>query len=535
MANAEDAYEFAPLYRRPPRSPYDDPRGGGGYGGGYGRAGLSGPADSITSLLMEQGRQQAASAERSGAMWGDAINRIGEIATGAIEQKREAKRDKAWLGYLSEGSWKEDPAGLYSKAKEVWGPKADDHIKGVAAFMQLQHKGDQMTPEQRQQRLVDMGWALKDQGDDAWAAQWPAIQPLIDKEYPGLVDRNYDPAYRARLTPLIEQAHSRLYPKKLIQRDPTKDLVDTATGEVVSTGVAPPEKKYQLTVPGIGGKPTSVVVPESRLEAPGGVQTYEKPHPPASGGGGGGGAQADLIKSTMDGIMNGTIDPSAPGRNAGINLAINAEAVKRGYDLAAARLDWKAAEKHIAAMNSSQQLRMAQAVSTAHDSLNVVDELAKQWKGGVSPILNRAQLLAAEQGAMGPEAQALAAKFKAQIADLTTELGYAYMGGNSPTDQAIKLAAHNLNTDWSEDTLLSVTELLRRNLEIRRNSMRSVGVAGRGERNPYIGGGTGGGGEGGSGGGGPKKPPTVHNDAEYDALPSGTVFIAPNGRRKKKP
>ena len=194
------------------------------------------------------------------------------------------------------------------------------------------------------------------------------------------------------------------------------------------------------------------------------------------------GSDADAI---ADAIMAGNQPPVTTGlyRNAG---PVRAALARKGYNLAQANLDYDATKRHLATLNGQQQLRIGQAVETASHALDVIDSLAEQWNGSKFPLLNRANLALATNGAYGADAQKVATQLQAQINDLTSELGQVYMGGNSPTDHALKLAGKNLSADWSKDTLKTMTDLARKNLQIRRNSMQSVGVAGASAGNPYV-------------------------------------------------
>jgi hypothetical protein len=182
------------------------------------------------------------------------------------------------------------------------------------------------------------------------------------------------------------------------------------------------------------------------------------------------------VKEAVTGMREGTIPPQLPGRASKEYTAMMAEAHRQGYDLAKAATDWSATQKHFATLNGAQQTRIRQAVDTAYHSLDVIDDLADQWKGGRFPALNRATLTAAKNGVMGKDAQLIATQLDAQITDLTSELGNVYMGGNSPTDHALGLASKNLNAAWSNDVLKSMTKLARTNLEIRRNAIANVGA-----------------------------------------------------------
>lgn len=192
----------------------------------------------------------------------------------------------------------------------------------------------------------------------------------------------------------------------------------------------------------------------------------------------------DAISAIGDAIISGDQPPLTTGlyRNA---AAVKAYLASKHFNLAAAETDWRATQQHVRSLNSQQQVRMQQAIDNASHSLDVIEDLANEWDAGGFPVLNRARLTAAKQGVMGPKAQALATKLDAQIADVTSELGNVYMGGTSPTDHALSLASKNLSADWSKPQLLAMVEQARRNLGIRANSMKNVGVAGASDSNPY--------------------------------------------------
>lgn len=180
-------------------------------------------------------------------------------------------------------------------------------------------------------------------------------------------------------------------------------------------------------------------------------------------------------KSIADAIVAGEQPPSVQGlyRLAG---PVRAELAKQGYDMTKANLDWEATKKHLSTLNGAQQTRLRQAISTASDSLGVIEDLATQWDGGKFPLLNKANLILAKNGTLGPQAQQIATNLEAQITDVTSELGNVYMGGNSPTDHALSLAGKNLSADWTKDQLLSAIKLARTNLQIRGNSITNAGA-----------------------------------------------------------
>jgi hypothetical protein len=73
----------------------------------------------------------------------------------------------------------------------------------------------------------------------------------------------------------------------------------------------------------------------------------------------------------------------------------------------------------------------------------------------------------------------------AQIGDITSELSTVYKGGNSSTDESLRLAAKNLESDWSWKTMTDAVAQIRQNLKYRKNSMKNVGPAGVTQPSPY--------------------------------------------------
>lgn len=209
----------------------------------------------------------------------------------------------------------------------------------------------------------------------------------------------------------------------------------------------------------------------------------------AGGGKGGGGLEGDA-NSIADAIVSGKQPPDTKGlyRFGG---PVRAALARRGYDFTAASRDWQAVQRGIATLNGPQQTRLRQAVETAYNSLDVIDDLntrlAKALPRGRFPVLNKAALLAAKNGLAGKEAQSLATQLDAQLTDVVSELGNAYMGGNSPTDHALRLAAQNLSSNWSPEVLKAGTDLARKNLLIRRNSIYSTNPINPGVAPPPIG------------------------------------------------
>lgn len=204
----------------------------------------------------------------------------------------------------------------------------------------------------------------------------------------------------------------------------------------------------------------------------------------AAAAGGVGSDKAENAKLIAQGIFNGHQPPELKGLYS-LGGPVRAELERKGYDLTRANQDWTATQRHLASLNGPQQLRLRQAVAFVDESMGNIETLAKEWDAGQFPILNKVQLAAAKHGALGAKAQSIATRLDGAIADGVGEMANVIMGGNSPTDSSMKLASHNLSSDWSRDTLLDNVKQVRLSLKYRKNSIETANaVANYG--NPYA-------------------------------------------------
>lgn len=193
------------------------------------------------------------------------------------------------------------------------------------------------------------------------------------------------------------------------------------------------------------------------------------------------------VKEIASGIERGDLPPSLKGlyRNA---AGVEAQLARDGYNLQRAESDWNATQKHLATMNGPQQERLRQAVSFTTESLPIIDNLYSSWLKTGLPMgfkeYNRAALTAAKS--LPGQAGSIATRLDNQINDLTSELGTVYKGGNSSTDESLKLAASNLKGEWNPQTFHDSIEQVKQNLKIRKNSIDHSQAAGVSSDSPYT-------------------------------------------------
>jgi hypothetical protein len=194
-----------------------------------------------------------------------------------------------------------------------------------------------------------------------------------------------------------------------------------------------------------------------------------------------GSTQPNDIEDTAQGITEGMISPKiSQSVSLRDRTAVSAALKRLGYDQAGAERDWNAVNKHLSTLNGTQQERLRQAITFVDETLPQVEAAYQEWKkqAGISgfKVLNRATQKTMEQlpGAAGSAAHQL----NALIGDFTSELGTVYKGGNSSTDESLKLAATNLKGDWNEQTFGDAIKRLKQSVKIRKNSILTSETAG---------------------------------------------------------
>ncbi len=312
------------------------------------------------------------------------------------------------------------------------------------------------------------------------------------------------------VTPILEKIRS-MSPKYTKQQPkfgtaaPGSTIFNEATGQITATTPkeAPPPTPFTLgpgqvrfgpngeklaDVPApAGGTAGFTLSPGETRYGPDGKPLASKAPRPTGGGAAGGQASQDAsdVKESVKGMADGSIPPVLPSRASREYTALMAEAHRQGVNLVKLNEDWSATQKYLGTLNGAQQVRLRQAVNFTKESLPLVEDLAKEWDAGRFPLLNAANLKLAKNGAFGQKAASVATKLDAQIADLTSELGTVYKGGNSSTDESLALAAKNLSSNWSKQTLLDNITQIRKNMAIRENSIR-LGAPVANEGNQYA-------------------------------------------------
>lgn len=179
----------------------------------------------------------------------------------------------------------------------------------------------------------------------------------------------------------------------------------------------------------------------------------------------------EYASAIADAIENGDQPPEMKGlyRYGG---AVRGELAKRGFDLTKASRDWLATTKTINGLNSTQQVRMRQALDSVEKSIPVLQELNNEFKRTGFKDVNWVTVNAALKG-VGKQRD-LATKYISQINLMKDELAQGFMGGGIPTDRAFKLADDILQPFYGKEQTEAALKQLNYNLRIRKTAIEGI-------------------------------------------------------------
>jgi hypothetical protein len=196
----------------------------------------------------------------------------------------------------------------------------------------------------------------------------------------------------------------------------------------------------------------------------------------------------DDIMKNADAIEAGRQPPVFTGFGRAGAGKVKAELERRQFNLSKATREWTSVQKFMATLNGPQQTRLRENILFAHETVGKIEELYSQLQKQGLPTgykwWNRAAMEAAK--AIPGQAGATAQSLDTAINDFASELGGIYMGGNTPTDQAMKRASENLRAEWNPETVGSNIRLIKSLLQYRQSSIENVQPIGVGENSPYI-------------------------------------------------
>lgn len=190
--------------------------------------------------------------------------------------------------------------------------------------------------------------------------------------------------------------------------------------------------------------------------------------------------------------------------------------------------EFKSRQAALSKFTSGKQGDTVRSLSVSLDHLDVLDQAAAELKNGNVQGLNRlAQTLAEQTGSSVPTNFE---SVKGIVADEVTKAVLGGPGGVGDREKAQKIFDKVKSPDQLAGAIKEIKALMKGQLRgLQRQYEQSTGMK---DFDRFLSPSARGLDEGGAGGGAPKK---IASKAEYDALPSGAEFIAPDGSRRRKP
>lgn len=203
----------------------------------------------------------------------------------------------------------------------------------------------------------------------------------------------------------------------------------------------------------------------------------------------GGGNSADAsVKSIGDSIISGKQPPVLTGLGQGKTAAaVKAYLADQGFDLTKANLDWESAHKQVLSLNGPQMVRYAGLTKSVVNTIDEVNNLAKEMNNSGLTAFNAAKLATLVNTAGNTKEGQLASKYLAAVNTLKEEFANLAQGGYAPTEAAWGLANSQINANYGVDQLNSSLNEVQRLLNYRLNGIPNMGTLGPGAANRYVG------------------------------------------------
>lgn len=207
----------------------------------------------------------------------------------------------------------------------------------------------------------------------------------------------------------------------------------------------------------------------------------------ATGGAGGeGGADpVDAYMAEAEAYVNGQLpitNLEKQRQTQGFHLLMKAILrVDPKFDMRTALMDQRAIDGWYKSLNSNQSVAMRRSAIAATGTLDLISEQIDKVERMVGST-NINKLNSLTRGAMrnfgvgGPEVQKELQLLNNLISDVTLEMPNVMSGGYAPTDAQLKKAASTFSGDWNWKVLKASTDLAKRMMQIRYNSIMQSGA-----------------------------------------------------------
>ena len=191
-------------------------------------------------------------------------------------------------------------------------------------------------------------------------------------------------------------------------------------------------------------------------------------------------ARVSNAKDIAEGIKTGLQPPELTGlgRDGSAGL-VRGELQRQGVNLTKLTEDWVATKAFAKNLNSTQQIRLNQALTSVDMSIDPLKELSKQVdRVGFVPansLIVKAGLggVTLNTDKLKPNQVEAATKYVTQINLMRDELAQGFMAGGQPTEKALELTDAILRPAYGKGQLNAALDQVRFNLGVRKNAISS--------------------------------------------------------------
>lgn len=182
-----------------------------------------------------------------------------------------------------------------------------------------------------------------------------------------------------------------------------------------------------------------------------------------------------------DAIISGQQPPDLAGMY-GLAPKVRKAMAEKGFDLTKASTDWAATKTYVKNLNSTQQVRLNQALESVNQGIDPLRQLSGEFeRTNFQPAnyliqgsqLNGISLDPRKSKNLNQSQLQVAAKYVTQLNLMRDELAQSFSGGYAPTESGFKLADGVLNPLYGDTPLNASLDQVKFNLGIRKQAIGS--------------------------------------------------------------
>lgn len=213
--------------------------------------------NTIAELLMRQGAIAGRGAARSGMIWGNAVNQLGQIGAGAVEEHQETSRRNeqamAFNHALETADWS-NPQQAFVQISQAAGPDLAGKVVSAYGSLQKVQAGQKPTLKDAAIQVGALNGMLDAHGPEALAEKWPgyaqALQPFAHLFGVETIPTEFSeellqtiPQLNAQMNPAEKTPGTRAVTTRRADGTEVTQIVEDKAGQTFESTPAPPKPR----------------------------------------------------------------------------------------------------------------------------------------------------------------------------------------------------------------------------------------------------------------------------------------------------